>query len=224
MQDPQIISVILYFHIVAGALALITGLMAIFSSKGRKVHKRSGKVYFWAMTLVFITGLIIAGFRYNRFLFLIAFISYYSVFSGYRSLKLKKLHLSQSPGWQDWAAGIINTLANLVFVGLGLYYFALKGISGASVLTLGFGSGGLLLSYTNLKPFLKKPDKSFHWYMSHIGNMMGGYIATTTAFLSTMVTRFDLMNPFLAFALPSLIGIPLLFFWQHREEKKFTGI
>jgi hypothetical protein len=37
-----------------------------------------------------------------------------------------------------------------------------------------------------------------------------------------MVTRYELMDPYLAFALPSLIGIPLLIFWQHRTERKFT--
>ena len=46
--------------------------------------------------------------------------------------------------------------------------------------------------------------------------------ATFTAFLSTIVTRYDLMNPFVAFALPSLIGIPLLIFWQQKIEKSFT--
>jgi hypothetical protein len=30
------------------------------------------------------------------------------------------------------------------------------------------------------------------------------------------------MNSFLAFALPSLIGIPLLLFWQHKIENSFT--
>ncbi|MEQ8245390.1 hypothetical protein, partial [Fulvivirga sp.] len=54
------------------------------------------------------------------------------------------------------------------------------------------------------------------------GNITSHHIATFTAFLSTMVTRFDLMNPFLAFALPSLIGIPLLIFWTNRIEKSFA--
>ncbi|MEQ8576904.1 MAG: hypothetical protein RIB63_22750 [Fulvivirga sp.] len=103
-------------------------------------------------------------------------------------------------------------------------YYLLRGNSNlpGALLSIGFGVGGLLISYANLKPFILRPSKAYHWYTAHIGNMMGGYIATFTAFLSTMVTRFDLMNPFLAFALPSLIGIPLLIFWTNRIEKSFA--
>lgn len=214
---------ILYLHIVVGTISLISGLIAIFSLKGKKWHRKSGKIYTYAMTAVFITGIIVAGFRYNRFLFLIAFLSYYSVFCGVRSLKLKKLHLKQNPKWLDWFSGVLNAVVNVLFVALGIYFGLTKGFtSGGALLSIGFGIGGLLISYTNLKPFIVRPDKAYHWYLSHIGNMMGGYIATFTAFLSTMVTRFDLMNPYLAFALPSLIGVPLLIFWQYKTENKFN--
>lgn len=212
----------LYMHILVGGISLITGAIAIFSAKGKQTHKLAGRIYFWAMTIVFITGIVVAGFKFNRFLFLIAFLSYYSVFCGVRSLKLKQLHKGQAPQWYDWAAGVVNGLANLFFIGLGTYYILQRGIgSGGALLSLGFGIGGLFLSYTNLEPFVRAPKKAYHWYLSHIGNMMGGYIATFTAFLSTMVTRFELMNPFLAFALPSLIGIPLLIYWQKQIEKNF---
>ena len=217
------VQAILYLHIAVGSLALITGMVAILSAKGNKWHRTSGKIYALAMTGVFITGIIVAGFRFNKFLFLIAFLSCYTVFSGVRILKLKRLHKKQNPKWYDWFAGIVNGLANLVFVVLGIHLGLTKGFaSGGALLSIGFGIGGLLLSYTNIKPFIVRPDKAYHWYLSHIGNMMGGYIATFTAFLSTIVSRTDFINPYLAFALPAVIGVPLLFFWLHRTEKKFN--
>ena len=221
MKDS--IQYILYLHMLVGGISLMSGAVAIFSTKGRETHQYAGKIYFWAMTAVFITGLIIAGFKFNRFLFLIAFLSYYSVFCGLRALSLKQLHKGQKPKRFDWAAGIINGIANLIFIGLGIYYVTLRGFGSAgALLSIGFGVGGLLLSFTNMKPFVCTPQKAYHWYLSHVGNMMGGYIATFTAFLSTIVTRFEVMNPFLAFALPSLIGIPLLIYWQKRIELNFN--
>ncbi len=215
----------LYLHIVAGIMALVTGLLALGSVKGGRWHRQNGRLYFYAMTGVFITGILLAGFRYNRFLLLIAFLSYYSVFCGVRILKLKQLHNHQRPEWYDWTAGVLNTLANLVFVGLGIYYGFLRGFaSGAALLSIGFGVGGLLISYANLKPFVVKPQKAHHWYLAHVGNMVGGYIATLTAFLSTVVTRYDVMNPYLAFALPSVVGVPLLLLWQQKVERKFEPI
>jgi len=216
------IQYVLYVHILVGSIALLTGAVAIFSKKGMHLHRTSGKLYFWAMTLVFVSGIIVAGYRFNRFLFLIAFLSYYSVFAGVRFLKLKKLHKNQNPKWYDWAAGIINGVVNIIFIALGLYYLLKANHPGGALLSIGFGIGGLFISYANLKPFVVRPQKAHFWYTGHIGNMMGGYIATLTAFLSTMVSRFDLMNPFLAFALPSLIGIPLLLFWTQKIENSFT--
>ena len=218
------IQYILYLHILAGSVALVNGFLALVSIKGKSMHKKSGRLYFYAMSMVFITGIIVASYRFNKFLFLIAFLSYYSVFAGVRILKLKNLHKQQNPIFWDWLAGSLNAIANCIFIGLGLYYLFSKGFtSGGTLLSIGFGVGGLLISYTNLKPFIIRPKKAYHWYLSHIGNMMGGYIATFTAFLSTLVTRFDIMNPFLAFALPSLIGIPFLMYWQKQTEKQLIS-
>tara|TARA_B100000676_G_C17890013_1_gene738673 strand:- start:94 stop:762 length:669 start_codon:yes stop_codon:yes gene_type:complete len=218
----ELIDQLLIIHIIAGFTSLVTGLISILSLKGGKIHKKSGKIYFYSMTIVFVTAIIIASYRFNRFLFLIAFLSYYSAFAGVRKLKLKNLHKNQKPKWYDWTAGIINGIANLFFIGLGIYYSIENGFfSGGALLSVGFGIGGLLISYVNLKPFIIKPNKSYHWYLSHIGNMFGGYIATSTAFLSTLISKYEIMNPFLGFALPSIIGVPLLIYWMNKTEKTF---
>lgn len=219
----QFVQYTLYIHAFAGMVALLTGAIAIVTPKGKTWHLKSGKVYFLAMTVVFITGIVVAGFRFNRFLFLIAFLSYYSVFAGLRILRLKQLHREQQPKWFDWGAGMVNALANLFFIAMGVYLFiASEARLGGVLLSIGFGIGGLMISYVNLKPFIVRPTKPYHWYTAHIGNMMGGYIATFTAFLSTIVSRFELMNPFLAFAIPSLIGIPLLIYWTQKIERQFA--
>ena len=218
----ELIDQLLIIHVAAGVISLVTGLISILSLKGSKVHKKSGKIYFYSMTIVFVTAIIIASYRFNRFLFLIAFLSYYSVFAGVRKLRLKNLHKNQKPKWYDWTAGIINGIANLFFIGLGIYYsIENEFFSGGALLSVGFGIGGLLISYVNLKPFIIKPNKSYHWYLSHIGNMFGGYIATSTAFLSTLISKYEIMNPFLGFALPSIIGVPLLIYWMNKTEKTF---
>ncbi len=216
---------VLYLHACAGGFALVFGAIAIFTTKGKKQHTIAGRVYFWAMTCVFITGIFVASYRFNRFLFLIAFLSYYSVFAGVRLLKLKKLHKGQNPRWYDWAAGMLNAFANLVFIAMGVYYMVVKGNLSAALLSIGFGVGGLAISYTNLKPFVVRPTKPYHWYMGHMGNMMGGYIATTTAFFSTVVSRVDFipLPPALVFAIPPLVGVPALLFWLNRVERSFQA-
>lgn len=133
------VSKILFVHIVFGSSALITGAIALSTQKGGRWHRLSGQLYFLSMTVVFLTALIVAIFKFNRFLFLIAFLSYYSVFSGVRALKLKNLHKNQKPKWFDWLAGLINTIANIIFLILGTYYLLRpdSNLSGA-VLSIGF--------------------------------------------------------------------------------------
>ncbi len=217
------IQYILYFHILSGSIALPTGAIALFTEKGKAWHRTAGRLYFWSMTLVFFTGIVVATYQFNRFLFLIAFLSYYSVFSGVRALKLKQLHKNQTPEWYDWSAGLVTGLANLIFVGFGFYLLFTLGPGGGALLSLGFGIGGLALTYTNLKPFLVRPGRANHWYTAHIGNMMGGYIATSTAFYSTIVSRYQFMNPYIAFALPAIIGVPILIYWINREERQYDA-
>ena len=52
--------------------------------------------------------------------------------------------------------------------------------------------------------------------------MLGGYIATSTAFLVTINGRFEIINPSLGFALPSIIGVPLIVYWIKKTEKKYV--
>jgi uncharacterized membrane protein len=209
-------------HIIAGLVALISGAVAIFSAKGKFTHRKSGRIYFWSMTFVFITALILTGFQFNRFLFMIGFLSYYTVYAGVRVLQLKRLHKNQDPKWFDWLAGLINAGMNIVFIGLGMQILLEHPDQvSESLMFIGFGVLGCSISYANLKPFLVKPQKGYHWYLTHTGNMAGGYIATFTAFLSTIVSRFNIPYPFFVFILPALIGIPLLLWWQYQKERSF---
>ena len=43
-------SYMLYLHILAGVTALVAGLISIVVQKGKKWHRKSGKLYFMAMT------------------------------------------------------------------------------------------------------------------------------------------------------------------------------
>ena len=125
----ELIDQLLIIHIAAGFTYLVTGLISILNLKGDKIHKKSGKIYFYSMTIVFVTNIIIASYRFNRFLFLIIFLSKYSVFAGVRKLRLKNLHKNQKSKWYDWTAGIINGFVNLFFIGLGIYYLIENGFA-----------------------------------------------------------------------------------------------
>ena len=51
---------LLPFHVLGGALAIVTGLVALYTAKGSRVHRRSGQVFVRAMLLMSLSGAIIA--------------------------------------------------------------------------------------------------------------------------------------------------------------------
>lgn len=213
------LKIILLAHVIFGFTSLFTGPVAMISKKGGKTHNLWGMIYTYAMTGVFITALLIQPFKFTPFLFMIAFLSYYSVFSGVRFTRLKQLHKDQRPKWFDWFAMGLNAVVNIIFIGYGIYVLSTNGNT-VGILALVFGGVGLGISINNLKAFIKKPAHNMYWWIYHMGNMMGGYIATTTAF-STTVSGMLEIESVLSWLWPLIIGIPLSRLWRKKYEKKF---
>ena len=40
---------VLFVHIVAGGLGLVSGFVALYAAKGARLHRKSGRVFFYAM-------------------------------------------------------------------------------------------------------------------------------------------------------------------------------
>jgi uncharacterized membrane protein len=53
-------SLFLPFHVLAGAIAIVAGLLALFAPKGRPLHRGSGKVFVGAMLVMSLSGAAIA--------------------------------------------------------------------------------------------------------------------------------------------------------------------
>lgn len=196
-----LLTVLLILHVASGFTALITGGIASLTRKGGKGHRRSGKIYFRAMTGVFVTATSIGILKSLAFLFMVGFFSYYLVVRGYRVLYLKGLGRSQKAAALDW---FISGTA-LLF-GIGLVAWAVsqytKGI-GFWPVPLVFGSISAGFALADIKLYVKGPKTGQHWLAGHIASMGGGYIATWTAFV---VTNVRFLPPVIVWLLPTAVG------------------
>lgn len=84
-----IILIAIIIHVVAGIGALLSGATAILLRKNTPKHKPIGRIYFWCMTVIFITGIFLSVAKELLFFFFIAIFTYYSVLIAYRALRLK---------------------------------------------------------------------------------------------------------------------------------------
>jgi hypothetical protein len=203
------LSIALVVHIVSGFLALGLGLLALLAPKGQRVHRLSGRTFFYLMLSVVVTAVAISTVKLNLFLLLIAGFAFYQNVQGYRSVKNKMLR----PMWIDWsvtAVGLITAIAMiatlnivlLIFGGISLYLVTLDLVAYSTVLR-------------------GKQVSKLAWLSRHIGMMMGAYIATVTAFVVVNVQHFE--PAWLPWLLPTMVGVPLMRWWDWKYTKSFRG-
>lgn len=211
-------------HVLAGALVLLSGLAAmIVRPKGGKWHRAIGKTYFYGMLWIAISAVgIIALFRFNLFLLVIAVFSFYMCFSGYRVLRRKK------PGqqtWADWTGAIVATLAGAVLLFIGLKGMVVKGLHPIFILCIVFGLMTALNGWGDIRIFRKKemPERMWWWY-HHMQAMIGSYIAAFSAFVVQNGDRYlpEFEHRWLFWVAPALVGTPVIILWIRYYRKRFN--
>jgi FtsH-binding integral membrane protein len=85
-------TIMLILHIVAGYLALGIGLVAMFAPKKRGRHTTTGKIYFWLVTTVCASAVVMAilNWEVSSYLFYIAIFSFLFALVGYIAYQKKR--------------------------------------------------------------------------------------------------------------------------------------
>ena len=203
---------LLYTHIALGGLALLSGLIPMLTKKGSTIHRRAGLVYFYAMLGVVVTAAAICLPRIHEykmhFLLTIAVFSFYLAYTGKRVLELR------TGNYQVIDKIVLGaTLLSIVVM------FLLQNL----ILAI-FGILLLRLCYVDMKIYLywdepKRKEHSEFIMKSHIGKMIGAYIATITAFILNNF-HFDSVPYYVPWFGPALIFIPFIRYWSRKYDKK----
>lgn len=203
------IKISIAIHVVAGCLALLSGLAAILFRNQIKYHKPSGKIYMASMWVIFITSLYLSVLKQNYFILFIGIFTFHSCITAFRSLKLRKLHLGQKPQTRDWIIEVFNILACGELILLGLLLLNQSNFQFASICIV-FGTLGIRLSYTNIKRFQGKYNNNLYWLFTHIGGMIGSYIGAITAF-TVNNNRWLELPQVIAWLAPTVLLVPFIY-------------
>lgn len=196
----------LYAHIIAGATALIIGLIPIFSKKGSSVHVKTGFVYAAAMLLVCITGLIMSVLKTDVFLLCISVFSFYMLYTGLRWF----YNPTRKFGLADWPVVILGT----IFM---VYMFYTK-----NIILISFAF--ILLRFViedvrrNFSVNEIKEEKK-HALIAHIGRMLGSYLASLTAFLVVNSDKFPVQG-WVVWLGPTFVIVPFIIFYSRMYKNK----
>ncbi|SDT06890.1 hypothetical protein SAMN05216490_2416 [Mucilaginibacter mallensis] len=203
-------------HVAAGSLALVVGLIAIIASKGRKLHRLTGRLFLILMTIVILTGLIgVFVFGRNTFLLVITVMSGYLAFSGYRVIKAK----SNVPKFTDIFVCLISLVSVLYF----LYYFKSIGMIWSPVIiysTVGYLL--LMIVYDLGRYFIPTNIYGNLWISEHILKMVSAFTGLLSAFSGTVFPQYQ---PYSQFT-PSILGtlVAICFIIAVHNRKKYVNV
>lgn len=206
------IQLFILVHASFGGIALLSGLFAIFSKKGGKLHKRSGLVFYYTMLASTLSSLVIACLpnHESAFLFSVGIFSTYFLLTGKRALNYAKTNFN--PFWDKVIAWVM--------IGTGLVMVFLELIlKGSFNIILGvFGTVGIYFAVKDLLLFRNVEKRIEKRLTNHLGKMMGAYIATTTAFIVVN----DVFPTIYNWLAPGLIGGIIISYWSYKLKKKET--
>ena len=183
-----VIIFLLITHIATGCIALLVGLIPMFSQKGNRLHKRAGLVFVYCMIIVAVTALLLCAlqpFRMTRlFLTGIAVFSFYLTMTGWRATKQKN---GQITGF-DRSLTYVTLLVSLAMIGFGIYLLVLNGASFFPIVFSFFGVLTFVFARRDIQ-LMNQPTRKMHWFFQHLTRMGGAYIATFTAAIVTNINR-----------------------------------
>lgn len=214
-MNAQLFHFLLIVHIISGTIGFIVAPIALITKKGSAAHKKWGKVFFYAMTGVGTSAIIMAPARGNFFLTCVAVFSYYLAFSGFRAV-YRKNNTHHKAQFVDWLFITLDLLfsAGLVVFGINMLpdTFALVAIV--------FGLLGILLAIRDIR-LIQKPKSKHDWLYAHIIGMTASYISAVSAF-SAVNLNFEWLPGWIQWLWPTLIGVPLLRLYVKNYRKKLN--
>jgi hypothetical protein len=217
--DPLWMKVFLGVHVTAGGSSFLLAPVAQTTAKGGKQHKRWGMVYLWSMGVVAATALPMALYRPVLFLALVAVFSFYLAFSAFRVLRLKELARGGSAAPIDWIAAVICFAASICLAGFGAFRPAW--VQGMGIVSIVFGLIGTQAALRQMWSFVRKPTEKIFWWYTHLGSMIGSYIAAWTAF--SVVTLPQIFgNHMWLWLWPTAVGVPAIALTTAYYKRKFA--
>ena len=222
-----LLTVLTISHVLAGVLALFTGLIPMFAAKGGRLHNRAGLVYVWCMITVAVTALLLCGLQPFKMLRLfltgIAVLSGYLCLTGWRATSQKRGVYTAF----DRNLTRIALLTSVAMLAFGGYSLVRNGPAFYPIVFLFFGF--LLGAAARRDWWLQRhPNEPMHWFFQHLTRMGGSYIATFTASLVLNAHRLtppgteNWLTTVLWIA-PSLLGGLLIGKTVARYKRKFAA-
>ncbi len=175
-------SAMLLAHIVAGALALVAGFVALAVSKGSALHRRSGRVFVYAMVTMGVSGAVIAALTGVSTSVLMGSLAAYLVVTGFTAVR------PTPPAWRILDIGVMAVGLSVGLMGFVLGVRALAPDAPSNDMPVpmffAFGAIALLAAISDARVILGRSIRGRPRMTRHLWRMcLGLFIASGSFFL-----------------------------------------
>ena len=214
MSLQSVAQVLLFVHAFAGFCALFGAVVAAGNKTFNLAHRwhvYGGRIFFGGMVGVFVTAIPLSIFGADVFLFLVALFSGYLAWSGLRYARNRggAIH------WLDWARASLMFLVAVAMVVYGARLIFGGDNGGVTLLVFAFIAAALSLG--DMKIFRAGGVTGTARIRRHLSMMLGGLIATVTAFV---VVNFTFAPGVVLWLAPTLVITPFIVFWNRKLRQQ----
>lgn len=202
----NIFTPLLIVHILSGGISLVCGTAVLVSKKGYDLHRRLGKVYFYALMIACLVALPMCYLHPNLFLATISSISLYMLLSGMRYIQIKDVS-----GFRSADRIVIGSMAvvSTTFAVWGFLLLIQQKYFGLVLLVLGL----VTLNFVRQDLLCLRGVNKYSNFglVRHLQRLCGSYISSVTAFV---VVNNTFLPGVVAWLLPAAVISPLIFRWS----------
>jgi len=216
----------LLIHILAGGLGLVLGAVALSATKGAMLHRKSGKLFVYAMVTMSVTGAVIAALRGIETNALGGVLAAYLVITALTTVRPP----AAGSRWLDLGAMLVGLAVGLTSVTLGFELLVSGEDSRHGVpipMLFIFGAVGLSASLSDVRMIRSGAIQGARRLARHLWRMCFALFIATGSFFLGQADKIP--EPLRIPALLAVLALaPLLimlyWLWRVRVRRSFRGI
>jgi len=211
MSLEIIIKTLIWIHVITGTTALIAGMVSMIAKKGGPLHLKSGLIFFWSLLISDIISLLVAvspGHE-NTFLFTIGVFTLYLILGGYMAIRYKQQEVNLF--WDKVLSG------TMLITGIGMILYPIVQFGRINIILTVFGTVGIFFSLIDFKRFQNREHLRKKYLQLHLTKMIGGFIASVTAF----IVANGFINGLIGWLSPGFLGGFIIFYWIRKLNRLY---